>query len=98
MHNIDMMKTMTAKQYQKQFEAEWNEWREMYKNLSPLAQIQVRSGASHRLSKHMEGSGCGISSSDINHEMFNIWKDSGKDVDTYIGTCAELYMERINAS
>lgn len=93
-----MMKTMTAKQYQKQFEADWNEWREMYRNLSPLAQQQVRAGASYSLSKEMGGSGCGISSSDVNHEMFSIWKSVGKDVDFYISTCAELYMERINAS
>jgi len=93
-----MMKTMTAKQYQKQFEADWNEWREMYKNLSPLVQQHVRSGASYNLSKEMAGSGCGISSSDVNHEMFSIWKSVNKDVDSYISTCAELYMERINAS
>ena len=46
----------------------------------------------------MEGSGCGISSSDINHEMFSIWKSVNKDVDAYIDACCELYEERINAS
>jgi len=92
------MKTMTAKQRQKEFETEWNEWRDMYRNLSPLVQTHVRAGASHSLSKMMEGSGCGISSSDINHEMFSIWKSVNKDVDAYIDVCCELYEERINAS
>lgn len=93
-----MMKKMTAKQYQKQFEKDWNEWREMMKTLSPLAQQQVRSGASYNLIKEMEGSGCGIGSSDINHEMFSIWKSVGKDLEHYIQACYELYLERINAS
>lgn len=93
-----MMKTMTAQQYQKQFEADWNEWRDMYKNLSPLTQQHVRSGASYNLSRMMEGSGCGIGSSDINHEMFSIWKSVGKDIKAYIEACYELYLERINAS
>lgn len=93
-----MMKTMTVKQRQKQFETDWNEWRDMYNNLSPLAQTHVRAGASYNLSKMMEGSGCGISSSDINHEMFSIWKSVNKNVDDYIDACCELYLERINAS
>ena len=93
-----MMKTMAAKQYLKQFKTEWNEWREMYRNLSSLTQTHVRAGASHNLSKRMAGSGCGISSSDVNHEMFSIWKEAGKDLGTYIERCYELYLERINAS
>lgn len=90
------MKTMTAKEYQKQFETEWNEWRDMYRSLSPLTQMHVRAGASYNLSRQMAGSGCGIGSSDINHEMFSIWKSVNKDVNSYVSTCAELYMERIN--
>lgn len=93
-----MMKTMTARQYQKQFEKDWNAWRDMYSNLSPLTQQHVRAGASYNLSKQMAGSGCGISSSDINHEMFSIWKSVGKDLEHYIQACYELYLERINAS
>jgi len=93
-----MMKTMTAKQRQKEFDTEWSEWRTMYNNLSPLTQMHVRAGASYSLSKMMEGSGCGIGSSDINHEMFSIWKSVGKDLEHYIQACYELYLERINAS
>ena len=93
-----MMKTMTATQYQKQFEMDWKEWQEVMKSLSPLTQIQVRSGASYRLNRELEGTGCGIGSSDINHEMFGIWKGNGKDTDAYVQECVELYEERINAS
>jgi hypothetical protein len=46
----------------------------MMKTLPTLTQIQVRSGASYRLNRELEGTGCGIGSSDINHEMFGIWK------------------------
>jgi hypothetical protein len=92
-----MMKTMTATQYHKQFEQDWNEWREMMKTLSPLTQMAVRAGASYRLSREMEGTGCGIGSSDINHEMFSMWKSNGKDKDAYVQVCVELYEERINA-
>jgi hypothetical protein len=45
----------------------------------------------------MEGTGCGIGSSDINHEMFGIWKGNGKDTDAYVQECLDLYEERINA-
>lgn len=92
-----MMKTMTATQYHKQFEQDWNEWREMMKTLSPLTQMAVRAGASYRLSREMEGTGCGIGSSDINHEMFGIWKGNAKDKDAYVQECVDLYEERINA-
>lgn len=92
-----MMKTMTATQYHKQFEQDWNEWREMMKSLSPLTQMAVRAGASYRLSREMEGTGCGIGSSDINHEMFGMWKSNGKDKDAYVQECVDLYEERINA-
>jgi hypothetical protein len=93
------MKTMTASQYQKQFEKDWNEWREMMNTLSPLSKMQVRFGASHSVLKTMKSMGCeehGIGSSDINHEMFAIWKSCGKDKDLYIKECENLYEERIN--
>jgi hypothetical protein len=93
-----MMKQMTATQYQKQFEIDWKEWQEMMKTLPTLTQMQVRSGASYRLNRELEGSGCGIGSSDINHEMFGIWKGNGKDKDAYVEECLDLYEERINAS
>lgn len=91
-----MMKTMTAKQYQKQFEAEWNEWRDIHQSLSSLKQSQIRAGASFSLSKMMEGSGCGIGSSDINHSMFALWKSVCKDKDAYVKEGVNLYLERIN--
>lgn len=87
---------MTAKQYQKQFEADWNEWREMHQSLSALQQSQIRAGASFSLSKMMEGSGCGISSSDINHSMFALWKSACKNKKAYIKEGTNLYLERIN--
>ena len=91
-----MMKQMTATQYQKQFETDWKQWQEMMKSLSPLTQMQVRSGASYRLCRELEGTGCGIGSSDINHEMFGIWKGNAKDTYTYVQECLDLYEERLN--
>ena len=91
-----MMKQMTEREYQKQFETEWKEWQEMMKSLSPLTQMLVRSGASYRLNKELEGSGCGIGSSDINHEMFSIWKGNKKDKESFVQECEDLYEERIN--
>jgi len=93
-----MMKTMTEKEYHKQFEKDWNEWRETMKSLPPLTEMQVRAGASYKLIRELEGTGCGIGSSDINHEMFGIWKGNGKDTDAYVEECLDLYEERINAS
>jgi hypothetical protein len=95
-----MMKTMSQSEYNKQFEQDWNEWREMMKSLSPLTEMQVRAGASYSLSKDMAEMGCegeGIGSSDINHSMFGIWKSCGKDKDMYVKECVDLYEERINA-
>jgi hypothetical protein len=96
-YNSGMMKTMTEKEYHKQFEMDWKEWQEMMKTLPTLTRMQVRSGASYRLNRELEGTGCGIGSSDINHEMFGIWKGNGKDKDAYVQECVELYEERINA-
>lgn len=91
-----MMKTMTQSDYNKQFEMDWNEWREMMKTLPSLTEMQVRAGVSYRLSREMEGTGCGIGSSDINHEMFGIWKGNAKDTDAYVQECLDLYKERLN--
>lgn len=78
------------------FESEWNEWREMHQSLTALQQQQIRSGASFSLSREMTGSGCGISSSDINHSMFDLWKSVGKDRKAYINEGVNLYAERLN--
>lgn len=78
------------------FEKEWNQWRDMHQSLSALEQSQVRAGTSFSLSKMMEGSGCGISSSDISHSMFSLWKSVGCDRDLYIQEGINLYIERIN--
>ena len=91
-----MMKTMTQSDFNKQFEMDWNEWREMMKTLSPLTEMHVRAGASYRLSRELEGTGCGIGSSDINHEMFGIWKGNAKDTHAYVQECLDLYEERLN--
>lgn len=77
------------------FENEWNDWREMHQSLTVLLQQQIRAGASYSLSREMEGSGCGISSSDINHSMFNIWKSVGKDKQAYIDEGINLYGQRL---
>jgi hypothetical protein len=90
------MKTMTEKEYHKQFEMDWKEWQEMMNTLPTLTQMQVRSGASYKLNRELEGTGCGIGSSDINHEMFGIWKGNGKDKDAYVEECLEFYEVRIN--
>lgn len=91
-----MMKKITAKEYNKQFESEWDEWRTMHRSLSELQQSQIRAGASFALSKMMEGSGCGISSSDVNHSMFALWKSTCKDKKAYVKEGISLYEERIN--
>lgn len=78
------------------FENEWNKWRDMHQSLSSLEQSQIRAGASFSLSKMMEGSGCGISSSDISHSMFSLWKSVGCDKKAYIKEGINLYVERIN--
>lgn len=78
------------------FEGEWNQWRDMYKSLTALQQQQIRAGASFILSREMAGSGCGISSSDINHAMFELWKNVGKDKKAYIEEGMNLYAERLN--
>lgn len=90
------MKKRTAREYQKQFESEWEEWRTMHQSLSELQQSQIRAGASFSLSKMMEGSGCGISSSDISHSMFALWKSSCKSKEDYVKEGYNLYLERIN--
>lgn len=77
------------------FETEWNEWRDMHQSLSILLQQQIRAGASFKLGQEMAGSGCGVSSSDINHSMFNIWKDVGKNIEAYIEECTNLYAQRL---
>lgn len=78
------------------FKNEWNEWQNMHQSLPILQQQQIRAGASFKLSQEMEGSGCGISSSDINHSMFDIWKSVGKNLEAYINECIELYAKRLS--
>lgn len=78
------------------FENEWKEWRDMHQSLTVLQQQQIRAGASYSLSREMAGTGCGISSSDINHSMFQLWKDMGKEKKAYIDEGINLYAERLN--
>ena len=68
----------------------------MYRSLSVLEQQQIRAGASYNLSREMAGSGCGISSSDINHAMFELWKNMGKNKKAYVNEGKNLYAERLN--
>lgn len=77
------------------FENEWNEWRKMHRTLTVLLQQQIHAGASYSLSREMAGSGCGISSSDVNHSMFNIWKSVNKDKQAYIDEGINLYSQRL---
>ena len=90
-----MMKTMTKKKYQEQFETEWDQWRTMHQSLSPATQHVVRRGAIHELSQ-FTGPDQGISSSDGNHAMFSIWKRNGKDQHAYVTECAQLALESVN--
>ena len=74
---------------QQKFEKEWNVWRDAMQSLEPEVRASLRRVASHDLSRHVPD-GCGISTSDVNHHMFSIWKRGGQNMGGFIQQLAEL--------
>jgi len=77
------------------FIQDWEQWADMMNSLPFEIRANSRSAAAYSIVKSgMLPEGCGISSSDINHELFSLWKSSGKDFATYISTLVELLASR----
>jgi len=77
------------------FERDWKKWSDMMNALPVEIRVNCRSAAAYSIVKSgMLPDGCGISSSDVNHELFSLWKDSGKDISQYISTIVELLESR----
>ena len=77
------------------FEQDWKQWSKMMDNLPIEIRVNSRRAAAYSIVKSgMLPEGCGISSSDVNHELFSLWKDSGKDFSQYISTLVELLESR----
>lgn len=74
------------------FEKEWEVWRGwMQQQTLPMQQICRGAGVNRLLQNWSEG--CGISSSDTNHSMFQLWKDCNKDFELYKTTCLQIMEE-----
>jgi hypothetical protein len=81
------MKKKTSK-----FEKEWEIWQEwMQHQTMPMLHIFREAGVKRLLRDW--GEGIGISSSDTNHAMFQIWKDCNKDFALYKTTCLQIMEE-----
>jgi len=74
---------------QQKFEKEWNVWRDAMQALPQEIRLNFRHVASQDLARHIPD-GCGISTSDVNHHMFSIWKRGGQTLDGFIRECLEL--------
>ena len=68
---------------------EWNAWRDAMQSLPQDIQINIRRIVSKDLSQHIP-EGSGISSSDINHHSFSLWKRSGQHLVGFFATLVEL--------
>ena len=77
------------------FEKDWSQWSKMMNNLPIEIRINCRSAGAYSIMKSgMLPEGCGISSSDINHELFSLWKDCGEDFSNYVSAIVELLDSR----
>ena len=73
------------------FIKDWEEWADMTNKLPLEIRVNSRRAGAYSIKKSgMLPEGCGISSSDINHELFSIWKDNGKDLAGYVSAIVEL--------
>jgi hypothetical protein len=70
-------------------EREWNAWRDAMNSLPQDIRSNVRNIASKDLAQHIPD-GHGISSSDINHHMFSLWKRSGQHLVGFFATLVEI--------
>jgi len=77
------------------FVKDWEEWAKMMNGLPAVIRVNCRSAGAYSIAKSgMLPEGCGISSSDINHELFSIWKDCGKDFSKFVAEIVELLSSR----
>jgi len=73
------------------FIEDWEKWAKMMNSLPSEIRINCRSAGAYSIIKSgMLPEGCGISSSDINHELFSIWKDCGKEFSRFVTEIVEL--------
>ncbi|NBW58517.1 hypothetical protein EBR43_12245 [bacterium] len=74
---------------------DWEKWSDMMNALPLQIRVNCRSAGAYSIMKSgMLPEGCGISSSDINHELFDLWKSCGKDLASYITVIVELLESR----
>lgn len=77
------------------FIQDWEQWADMMNSMPVEIRVNCRSAGSYSIMKSgMLPEGCGISSSDVNHELFSIWKDCGKDFSRYVSAIVELLESR----
>ena len=77
------------------FIKDWEKWADMTNKLPLEIRVNSRRAGAYSIQKSgMLPEGCGISSSDVNHELFSIWKDCGKDFSRYISTLIDLLNQR----
>jgi len=79
------MHTMTETKFRK----DWAEYLTALACLPNESQLRVRRIAGKDLSRSF-GEGQGISSSDINHRLFSIWKQSGETLGNFCVTLLEM--------
>ena len=89
------MKKKAKQKIKDTFIQDWEEWARMMNSLPAEIRVNCRSAGAYSICKSgMLPDGCGISSSDINHELFGIWKDCGKDFSQFVTEIVELLESR----
>lgn len=77
------------------FTKDWKEWSDMMNNLPIEIRVNCRSAGAYSIMKSgMLPEGCGISSSDVNYELFDIWKSCGKELPVFLVEMVELLNSR----
>lgn len=77
------------------FEQDWKQWQDVMNSLPVEIRANCRSAGAYSIIKSgMLPDGCGISSSDINHELFGIWKSCGKELPSFLVEMVELLNSR----
>ena len=72
------------------FKKDWAEYLTALACLPQEKQLWVRRVAGNDLSRRFGGEGQGISSSDINHRLFSIWKESGETLGNFCFALLEI--------
>ena len=78
------MHTMTETKFKK----DWAEYLTALACLPNSSQLRVRRIAGNDLSRRSPGQG--VSSSDINHRLFSIWKESGETLGNFCVALLEI--------